>query len=142
MTLTCAQSEEQLLESLDDRLSEDVRRALDGHLATCARCAAFAVQLRAVDARLAAALPAAMPPASLAEGVRARIRRERRAAFNESLPDLIHLAGCSVATLLSAALLPIDAAITVGAGIGVTCVTYVFMAVMRWSIEVAGQPDW
>jgi hypothetical protein len=38
--------------------------------------------------------------------------------------------------------LPIDAAITVGAGIGVTCVTDEFMAVMRWSIEVAGQPDW
>ena len=61
-----------------------------------------------------------------------RLRRPRRG---------LDLAG-SVATLLSAALLPIDAAITVGAGIGVTCVTYVFMAVMRWSIEVAGQPDW
>ena len=53
----------------------------------------------------------------------------------------MHLAGCSVTTLLSAALLPIEAPLTIAAGIGFTCVTYVFMAVMRWSIEAVEQPD-
>ena len=47
-----------------------------------------------------------------------------------------------MATLLSAALLPIEASITIAAGAGFTCVTYVFMAVMRWSIEAVSQPDW
>jgi len=81
-------------------------------------------------------------PASIAVTVRARVRRERRAAIRESLPDVIHLTGCTVATLLSAALLPIEASVTIAAGVGFTCVTYMVMAVMRWSIEAAEQPDW
>ena len=140
--MTCLEAEELLLESLDETAAAGVRRALDDHLATCEGCTAFAVSLRAMDAQLTAALPPVLPPLTLAANVRTRIRRERRAAVSESLPDLIHLAGCSVATLLSAALLPIDAPLTIAAGIGFTCVTYVFMAVMRWSIEAASQPDW
>jgi anti-sigma factor RsiW len=141
MTLTCAESEEHLLESFDGALPDDLRRVVEDHVATCAGCTAFALSLRAVDAQLTTALPPALPPASLADEVRARIRRERRVAIRESLPDLIHLTGCSVTTLLSAALLPIEASVTIAAGVGFTCVTYVFMAVMRWSIEAVEQPD-
>ena len=142
MKLTCAESEEHLLESLDDALPDDVRRAVDGHLASCPGCSAFAASLLAADAQLAASLRPVSPPASIAVTVRARVSRERRAAIRESLPDLIHLTGCSVTTLLSAALLPIEASVTVAAGVGFTCVTYVFMAAMRWSLEAIEPPDW
>jgi anti-sigma factor RsiW len=140
--MTCLEAEEQLLEAMDGALAGPERQALDGHVATCARCTAFAASLRAVDAALTAALPQPVVPPSIAVTVRARVRRERRAAIRESLPDLIHLAGCSVATLLSAALLPIEAPVTIAAGVGFTCVTYAVMALMRWSIEAAEQPDW
>ena len=89
----------------------------------------------------AALSPPPVPP-SIAAVVRARVRQERRAGLRESLPDVIHLAGCTVATLLSAAVLPIDAPVTIVAGAGFTCVTYVFMAVMRWTLESFEQPDW
>jgi anti-sigma factor RsiW len=140
--MTCPEAEELLLEAMDDALAGPVRQALDAHLTTCARCPAFAASLLAVDAALAAALPQPVVPASIAMTVRARVRRERRAAIRESLPDLIHLTGCSVATLLCAALLPIEASVTIATGVGFTCVTYVFMVAMRWSIEAAEQPDW
>lgn len=141
-TITCLDAEEHLLEALDGRLPDDVRLALDHHLSTCAHCTDFAARLRAVDAQLADALRPTPPPASIAMTVRARVRREHQAAVRESLPDLIHLAGCTATTLLSAALLPIDASVTIAAGVGVTCVTYVGMAVMRWSLESIEQPDW
>ena len=140
--MTCHEAEELLLEALDDALAAPVRRALDGHLATCARCAAFAVDMRTVDAALMAALPQPVVPPSIAVNVRTRVRRERRAAFRESLPDLIHLAGCSVATSIAAALLPIDATATIAAGVAFTCVSYMCLAVVRWSLEAADQPDW
>lgn len=140
--MTCLEAEELLLEAMDDALTAPVRRVLDGHLATCARCTAFAVDVRTVDAALIAALPPPVVPPSLAVNVRTRVRRERRAAFRESLPDLIHLGGCSVATSIAAALLPIDATATIAAGVAFTCVSYMCLAVVRWSLESIEQPDW
>jgi anti-sigma factor RsiW len=140
--MTCDEAEELLLESFDEAPAPVLRRALDAHVAGCRGCSAFAAQLRAVDAQLAAALSPPATPASLAPAIRAQVRRERVAALAENLPDIIHLAGCGVATLVSAALLPIDPAITIAAGLGLTCVSYVFMAVVRWSIESLDQPYW
>jgi len=140
--MTCHEAEELLLESFDEPPGPVVRRALDAHVAGCRACSAFAAQLRAVDAELAAVLTPPAVPASLAPGIRTRVRRERIAALAENLPDIIHLAGCGAATVVSAALLPFDARITIAAGLGFTCVTYVFMAVVRWSIESLNQPDW
>ena len=140
--MTCAEAEDQLLESFDEPLPQPRQRALGAHLAGCRTCAAFATSMRLIDTQLAAVLPPPAPPPSLAQGIRRNIRRERLSAVSESLPDIIHLTGCAVATALSAALLPFEAAATVAAGIGGTFVTYVFMVIVRWSIEAADQPDW
>jgi hypothetical protein len=140
--MTCQEAEDLLLESFDEAPAPVLRRALDAHVAGCHGCSAFAAQLRAVDVELAAVLQPPAVPASLAPGIHARVRRERIAALAENLPDLIHLAGCGAATVVSAALLPFDAPITVAAGLGFTCVTYVFMALVRWSIETTTDPDW
>ena len=140
--MTCQEAEEMLLESFDEPATPVVRRALDAHVAGCRACSAFAAQLRAVDAKLAAILKAPAVPASRAPGIRGRVRRERVAALTENLPDIIHLAGCGAVTVGCAALLPFDPRITIAAGLGITCVTYVFMALVRWSIESLNQPDW
>lgn len=139
--MTCQEAEELLLESFDEALAPALRRAVGAHVAGCRGCTAFAAQLQAVDTELTAALKPVIP-ASLAPGIRARVRQERNRAVTENLPDIIHLTGCGAATLVSAALLPIDPPITIAAGLGLTCVTYVFMAVVRWSIESLDQPYW
>ena len=140
--MTCEEAEELLLESFDEAPAPVLRRALDAHVAGCRQCSAFAAQLRAVDVELTAALKPADAPASLAPAVRARVRRERITAVTDNLPDIIHLAGCGVATVVCAALLPFDPRVTIAAGLGFTCVTYVFMAMVRWSIESLDQPYW
>jgi anti-sigma factor RsiW len=144
--MTCDQAETLLFESIDTepalRAADGSARALRSHLASCEGCAALAAQLSAVDARLSAALPPVFAPASLAEGVRRQVRRERLSALRESLPDFIHLAGCAIATVLSAALLPVDPPVTLAAGLTVTCFTYVVMAIVRSSLEAVDQPDW
>lgn len=140
--MTCAQAEEQLLESIDEPLPAVVQRAVDRHLASCAACATLANQLRAVDAQLAAALPPLAAPVSIAAGVSRQVRKDRAATLADSMPDVIHLAGCAAATLVSAALLPVEASITLAAGAAFTCITYVGMAVVRWSLEAIEQPDW
>jgi anti-sigma factor RsiW len=140
--MNCAQAEEYLLESMDEPLHGDMRRALDRHVSTCASCATFAARLRAVDAQLVAALPPIAAPESIATGVRRQQRRDRASALTDSLPDVIHLAGCGAATIVSAALLPVEASVTLAAGVAFTCFTYVVMAVVRWSLEAVEQPDW
>jgi anti-sigma factor RsiW len=140
--MTCAQAEEHLLDSIDEPLPADVQRAMDRHVASCAACATFAARLRAVDTQLVAALPPLAAPDSIAAGVHRQVRKDRAATLADSLPDVIHLAGCTAATLISAALLPIEASVTLAAGAAFTCVTYVGMAVVRWSLELAEQPDW
>ena len=52
------------------------------------------------------------------------------------------ISGCTVATLLSAALLPVEASVTLAIGITFTCFTYVVMAIVRSSLEAVEQPDW
>ena len=140
--MTCPEAEELLLESFDEMPSPALRRVLDAHVAGCRECSAFAAQLRAVDAELAAVLKPPAIPAALAHGIRAHVRQERVTAITDNLPDIVHLTGCGAATVASAALLPFDAGITIAAGLGLTCLTYVFMAVVRWSLEAAAQPDW
>ena len=140
--MTCAQAEDHLLESIDERLPADVQRAMDRHVASCAACGTFAARLRAVDAQLVAALPPLTAPDAIAVGVRRQVRKDRAATLADSLPDVIHLAGCAAATLVSAALLPVEASITLAAGAAFTCFTYVVMAAVRWSLELVEQPDW
>ena len=81
-------------------------------------------------------------PASIAAAVRQQVRRDALAALRDSLPDIIHFSGCGVATLLSAALLPVEASVTLALGVAFTCFTYVVMAVVRSSLEAVEQPDW
>jgi anti-sigma factor RsiW len=140
--MTCFEAEELLLESLDESLTAQAARSLDGHVAGCAACTAFAARLRSVDTALTAAL--APPPLSplLAPAIRTRQRQERRNAMAGSLPDLIHMGGCAVATVLSAVLLPVEASVTLGVGLVFTCVSYVLMIVVRSSLEASEQPDW
>src|SRR5215213_3806183 len=118
--MTCVEAEALLIESLDDAPAIDVRRALDLHVASCAGCAAFAATMRAVDVQLSTALAPLPAPPSIAAAVSRQQRRERFDAFRDTLPDVIHFAGCGTATLLAAAFLPVEASLTLAVGAAVT----------------------
>jgi anti-sigma factor RsiW len=140
--MTCAQAEEYLLEAIDEPLAAGVQHAMDRHLASCAACTTFAARLREVDTQLVAALPPLTAPESIAAGVHRQVARDRVSTLTDSLPDVIHLAGCITATLVSVVVFPVEASTTLAAGAAFTCFTYVGLAVMRWSIESVEQPDW
>ena len=140
--MTCVEAEEVLLDSLDDDVAHDARCALDAHVASCGSCAEFAARMRAIDRQLVAVLPLPMPGPAMAGRVRDRQREERRNVLVASLPDLMHLGGGAVATLATAALVPVHTPWVLAIGILSTCVTYAMLAVMRMSLEAIEQPDW
>ena len=139
--MTCTEAEDLLLESLDDVLPVEIRRGLDLHVASCAGCGAFATRMRSLDVQLSQLLvPPPTPP--LAAAVHVRQRRERLDGLAASLPDIIHVAGCTLATVASALLLPVEASITLAAGAGFTAISYIVLALIRSSMESAELPDW
>ena len=71
----CETYTELISASLDGALTEAEQRRLEAHLASCPACRALMRDLEGIHAALAD-LPAAEPPARLAEGVMERIRAE------------------------------------------------------------------
>ena len=71
--ITCAQVDERLADWLDDELDADIRAALEGHAATCVRCAGLVGDLTSIR-REAAALPELVPSRDLWPEIEARIQ--------------------------------------------------------------------
>src|SRR5213593_488816 len=99
--MDCQEAQESILESLVEPLGAERRRAMDNHIATCGTCRSFAEIQLVLDARLAAAVPTVRLSAGFRTSLRKRIRRDPVSAWPDFLPDLAHLAGCSVATGVS-----------------------------------------
>src|SRR5207302_9025642 len=121
--------------SLVEPLGADQREAMDNHIATCGTCRSFAEIQRVLDARLAAAVPAARLSAGFRTSLKERMRRDPVSAWPDFLPDLAHLAGCSVATLVSVFLLPLPAGPVILAGAAFTGLTFFLQAVVRASLD-------
>ena len=133
--MNCQEAQESILESLVEPLGAEQRQALDSHLKTCGTCRSFAEIQRVLDARLAAAVPAARLSASFRTSLRGRMRRDPVSAWPDFLPDLAHLAGCAVATGVSVFLLPLPAGSVILAGAAFTGLTLFLQAVLRASLD-------
>ncbi len=96
--MDCQEAQERILEAFVEPLGADQRQSVDNHIATCGTCRSFAEIQRVLDARLVAAVPTARLSAGFRTSLRERIRRDPVSAWPDFLPDLAHLAGCSVAT--------------------------------------------
>ena len=123
---------------------EAQERILDGleaasHLAGCGGCREFALVQRALDRRLATALPVPVLGPEFRSALRKRIQREPYRLWPDSLPDLIHLGSCGAATVFCAVMLPFSAMSTLGIGAAVTAVTYVLQVVSRSLLEEMGE---
>ena len=133
--MDCQKAQESILASLVEPLEAGRREAMENHLAACGACRRFAEVQRALDARLAVAVPAACLSAGFRASLRERIRRDPVSAWPDFLPELAHLAGCSIAVALSVFLLPLPAGNVILAGVAFTGLTYFLQTVLRTSLE-------
>ena len=133
--MDCQEAQESIVASLVEPLAADRRQAMENHVATCEACRRFAEVQRALDARLAAAMPATCLSDAFRASLRERIRRDPAAAWPDFLPELAHLAGCSVAVAVSVSLLPLPPGTVILAGAAFTGATYFLQAVLRTSLE-------
>jgi hypothetical protein len=93
------------------------------------------------EARLDARLSRALPQPRLRPGFRQRLRRrisqDTPPQLWEGVPDVLHLAGCAVVTLICAAMVPLDPSMTLGLGVAATLASYVLMTAVRAALEDA-----
>lgn len=74
--IVCASGVDLLMDYLEGVLSADVRRALDAHVAGCARCAAFIAAYQATP-RIVREATALAIPADVQQSLRAFLREHR-----------------------------------------------------------------
>ena len=135
--MDCQTVQEHILESFEETTPEAMQGAVAAHLAGCPRCAAFAARQRTLDARLTTMLvPPEMTPASRLT-LRRALRQQPRREWFDATPDILHLAGGALATVVGSVLLPFDASTIVGAGTAATALTYLLLTAVRESFEEA-----
>jgi predicted anti-sigma-YlaC factor YlaD len=132
--MNCEVARDIVLDALDGSVDSETRRLLDRHLAECAACQEFARAQYALDIRLAAALPPAVPSPALRVAVRANLP-SRASIWADSLPDVAHVAGCALGVALLIVILPQYAGFVLQAGGAFTLVTFFLQAVLRSSLE-------
>jgi predicted anti-sigma-YlaC factor YlaD len=133
--MDCQAVRHAMLEALDDAHDATRSSGIDAHVAECAECQAFSRRLQLVDARLSRAFEPPEPRPALRAGVLRQIGREKRAAWLESLPDVLHFAGCAAATGISVAVVPVAALTTLAVGTTVSLFAYVAMCSLRSSLR-------
>ena len=133
--MNCEEVQELILDSLDDPVAGERRQAMESHIATCETCGSFARIHRMLDARLAAAVPAARLSAGFRTSLTQKMHRDPVSAWPDFLPDIAHLAGCAFAIILSLFLLPWYSGTVILAGVAFTAVTYLLQSVLRSSLD-------
>jgi anti-sigma factor RsiW len=133
--MECHEIQESILDGLDRGPSPEQRRAIEAHVSSCAACAEFARRQQVIDVRLASALaPPTMTPMSR-PALRARLRHDAVTARRDALPEFVHFASFSLATLALAWALPVSPSIVVSGGLTVALLSYVVLSVIRSSFE-------
>ncbi len=129
--MDCQKTQEEILASFDGALPPEIQRQIDRHLPTCPTCRAFAARQKLLDARLSSmlVLPAASP--DFRNALREQIRRETALARSDSLPEIVHFASCSVATVLCAIVLPFAPSLIFAAGAAAASLTYILLVALR-----------
>ena len=133
--MDCTTARDAIVDALTERAA-DTPEVL-AHLTTCDACTRFASRQRALDARLTSVLVAPALSASFRSTLRTRMRAERRRAWLDVSPDIVHFVSCGVATAICAALAPADMRVVVGVGVTAALIAYVPLAALRTSLDDA-----
>jgi predicted anti-sigma-YlaC factor YlaD len=135
--MDCEKAQDAILESLLVPQSDDVRVAIDAHVAACPSCAAFVRAQRELDRQLLAHVR----PPSLGVGFRAevrrRVRQESHAFWPDLLPDAVHFASWAVVTLLGLIWVPFSAPVVLAAAATGSLLTHVVLTAFHESLDAA-----
>jgi predicted anti-sigma-YlaC factor YlaD len=132
MTMDCRIAEEQILECLDAAVWPVEVRA---HVSQCEACTAFLREQASVDRRLTTAFAAPRLSTAFRPALRRRMIAERPSWLRDTLPDILHFTGWSVATAACIALLTIDPAFVLVAGAGAALSSYLLLTLIRSRLE-------
>jgi predicted anti-sigma-YlaC factor YlaD len=129
--MNCDTARQDLLDSLHGSITAEVRSQLDAHIGDCDACRRFAAVQQSIDARLAAAFPAAtFPSAEFRRSLQQRLVDQTTAKWPEFLPDVAHLAGCGLAILILIMVFPEYSRTLLPAGTAFTGITYVLQSLV------------
>ena len=133
--MTCQAAQELILEGLDCRIDAEQRINLESHIAGCEMCRSFREAQQVLDATLAAHCVAPQLSATFRSELAHKIRAERRHAFQEWVPDLLHLGGGILATAACLLWMPFSPGVVFTIGIALTVVSYVLQTMFRFWLE-------
>lgn len=139
--MDCDHVQEQIFEYLEAGVPAAASRDIEAHLGGCEACTAFAARQRTLDARLTAMFTAPELSSAFRHSVRARVRRETMSVWWDSLPDILHFAGCGLVTLLCVIVLPFESMMIVGTGATIAFASYALLTTIRHSFEEADLAD-
>ena len=138
--MNCTEAEERILEALDSALDAGRRDALEAHLDVCPGCRIFRETQLTLDRALAVRLAPPVPGPGFDARLMLAVRAGRAGELWELAPDLLHLAGGAVVTLVAALALPFDRAVILATGGAATGLSYGLFAWARmWLNEMDGQ---
>jgi hypothetical protein len=133
--MICEEVRKTLLDSLIEPVRAEVRLLLEEHIASCDACRQFEGVQRILDARLTAAVhPVSLRP-GFRSSLRERLDHRHSPSWPEFLPDIAHLVGCALGTVLLLLVVSQYSGTVLKAGLGFTVVTYFVQAVMRSSLD-------
>ena len=133
--MNCEEARETLLDSLAGPLAAEIHLRMEDHIASCESCRRFAEIQRSLDARLTGAVPIVSLSSGFRASLQTRLNDRHTFIWPESLPDIAHLLGCALATVLLLLVIPQYSRTVLLAGTGFTVVTYFLQAVLRSSLE-------
>jgi len=133
--MTCQAAQELILENLDGKVDEEQRIGLESHLTRCDMCRSFWEAQRELDAVLAAHCVAPELSSAFRSGLAQKIRREKKQALQEWLPDLLHFGGGVLAMAACFLWLPVAPALIFTVGLALTFFSYVLQTVFRFWLE-------
>jgi predicted anti-sigma-YlaC factor YlaD len=133
--MDCREIQERLLESFEDAPSPAEKSLLDQHLAECPECKQFAFDHSQLDLRLHKEIVAPQLSSGFRAGVLARVAQRRLEPWPDWLPDVAHFAGCGIAIVLCALLLPLRGPVIIGTGVVVAILTYLLQSLLISALE-------
>jgi hypothetical protein len=128
--MTCEICREQIL----DFIGKQHNRHLRDHLLVCPECRRFHESQQALHAYFVSASAANLSPA-FRDGLGKRLANESVFAWPDFLPDIAHLTGCAIATLVSVFVLPWPTLEVLFSGTIFTGLTYLLQSTVRDALQ-------
>jgi hypothetical protein len=131
----CRSAEEMIIEHLDHPLDEDRRQSLLQHLSACDACRRFQQVQKELDVALMEHFTIPVASLDFNKRLMQKIAEEERSILWDILPDLLHISGGLLTTLVCIWLLPFSRHLILSVGLGGTLLSYLLQILLRLHLE-------